>query len=221
MNLPLDSVSSSNTPVMARSFSSASRQSGAVVFPAGRKGSWLSSDFPSLNATEFNLLERLSPSPSENSRTESALHLLAPSSASHASTHNSEVSKTESAREVITTVVEGSTIDESSRRYNSANERKEMYFEQRDIEEEEAVVYLKNRTEKKKRKSGTMDDDESTEIVSPGSMMMPSSNIHSTGDAAGESTSSRCTIRQPLVSSRGIHKATIQRVTKVNQYHKS
>ncbi|CAL8115162.1 unnamed protein product [Orchesella dallaii] len=88
--LPNDSVSSSNTPVMPR-FNS----SGTVVFPL-RKPDWYSTELLSLTTPDSSLGGRLSPTPSETSRTESAL-APPPSYVSHAS-QNSEASKTESAR---------------------------------------------------------------------------------------------------------------------------
>jgi hypothetical protein len=105
------------------------------------------------------------------------------------------------------------------------------------------TAYLEEGMETKKRnsssRSGTRDDDEDEEnevsrkISSLGSMMMPSSNIHGSGGlssrgsasaspaAGGTKNAPSSCILDPLVSSPGIHKATIQRVTKVNQYHKS
>lgn len=94
-HIPNDSVSSSNTPVMPR-FNS----SGTVVFPLRKPCSsdWHSSsaELLSLTTPDSSLAGRLSPTPSENSRTESAFAPPA-SYVSHAS-QNSELSKTESAR---------------------------------------------------------------------------------------------------------------------------
>lgn len=89
--IPSDSVSSSNTPVMPR-FNS----SGTVVFPFRSKHDWHSMELLSLTTPDSSLAGRLSPTPSETSRTEST-HAPPPSYVSHAS-QNSEVSKTESAR---------------------------------------------------------------------------------------------------------------------------
>ncbi|CAG7819898.1 unnamed protein product [Allacma fusca] len=89
-----ESVSSLNTPVIKRSLSSVSRVSATLEFPF-HKNPWVSTEQLTFTTPESSLGGRISPTPSESSRTESAL--VPPSHTSQIS----ELSKTESATEHI------------------------------------------------------------------------------------------------------------------------